>query len=120
MPEKMNLATKFGLFADHWHPRIIGEVNGHQVKLAKLLGPFDWHQHPAEDEFFLVIAGRLRLQFRDGQVVLEPGECIVVPHGVEHRPIADDETHVLLFEPASTLNTGSERTARTREHLERI
>ncbi len=120
MQETINLARKLSLFTDHWNPRIIGEVNGHQVKLAKLLGSFDWHQHPAEDEFFLVIVGRLRLQFRDGEVVLEPGECIVVPHGVEHRPIADVETHVLLFEPASTLNTGSARTERTREHLERI
>jgi mannose-6-phosphate isomerase-like protein (cupin superfamily) len=120
MHEKMNLAEKLGLFTDHWNPRIIADVNDHHVKLAKLMGAFDWHRHAAEDEFFLVISGRLRMHFRDREVVLEPGECIVVPHGVEHRPVADVETHVLLFEPASTLNTGTERTDRTRERLERI
>ena len=113
MPNKINLAEKFSLFADHWHPRIVAELNGQQVKITKLLGPFDWHHHETEDEFFLVLAGRLRMQFRDDEVVLDPGECIVVPHGVEHRPIADVETQVLLFEPPSTLNTGTERTART-------
>lgn len=120
MPERINLAEKFSLFSDHWHPRIVAEVNGQQVKVTKLLGAFDWHHHETEDEFFLVLAGRLRIEFRDGDVTLGPGECVVVPHGVEHHPVAEVETQVLLFEPASTLNTGTQRNDRTRDNLERI
>jgi mannose-6-phosphate isomerase-like protein (cupin superfamily) len=120
MLEKINLAEKLSRFSDHWHPRIVAELNGQQVKLAKLAGAFEWHHHEAEDELFLVLHGRLRMQLRDGEVVLDPGDILVVPRGVEHRPVADDEVHVLLFEPASTLNTGNVRSERTREHLERL
>jgi len=116
----INLATKLGLFTDHWHPRIIAELNGQQVKLAKLQGEFVWHHHEQEDELFLVLHGTLRMQFRDREVSIQPGEMIVVPRGVEHRPIADEEVHVMLFEPASTLHTGNVRDARTRDHLETI
>jgi uncharacterized protein YbbK (DUF523 family)/mannose-6-phosphate isomerase-like protein (cupin superfamily) len=120
MPEKVNLAQKLSLFSEHWKPHIVGEVNGCQMKLVKFQGPFDWHFHAAEDEAFLVVAGRFRMEFRDRSVPLEAGEMIVVPHGVEHRPVADEEAHVLLFEPSTTLNTGNVRTARTRDTLERI
>lgn len=120
MITKINFAEKFSRFSDHWHPRIVADLNGQQVKVAKLLGPFEWHLHEQEDELFLVVHGRLRIEFRDGVVELEPGECVVVPRGVEHRPVADEEVHVVLFEPASTLHTGNVRTARTRDHLERL
>jgi len=90
------------------------------VKLAKLLGDFPWHHHEAEDELFLVLKGRLRMQLRDGEIVIDPGEVIVIPRGVEHRPIADEEVHVLLFEPVTTLNTGNLRNERTLERLERL
>jgi mannose-6-phosphate isomerase-like protein (cupin superfamily) len=120
VPEKIDLSAKLALFSDHWNPRIVAELNGQQVKLAKLLGEFVWHQHEHEDELFLVLAGRLRMEFRDGTVELGPGEAINVPRGVEHRPVAAAEVHVLLFEPASTINTGAEVEARTRATLERI
>jgi mannose-6-phosphate isomerase-like protein (cupin superfamily) len=119
-PEKINLASKLALFQDHWSPRIVADLNGQQVKLVKLQGEFVWHHHEKEDELFLVLEGRLRMQFREREVALEPGEMIVVPHGVEHRPCADGEVHVLLFEPASTLNTGDvvdERTVRDLDHV---
>jgi mannose-6-phosphate isomerase-like protein (cupin superfamily) len=118
--ERINLHDKLARFEDHWHPRVIGELNGQQVKLVKLKGEFVWHHHDHEDELFLVLHGRLTIRFRDGDVVLEPGECCIVPRGVEHQPVADDETHVLLFEPATTLNTGNVRGDRTHERLERI
>ena len=118
--EKINLAAKLSLFADHWSPKVIAELNGQQVKLVKLQGEFVWHHHDHEDELFLVLDGRLRMEFRDRQVALDPGEMIVVPRGVEHRPCADGEVHVLLFEPASTLNTGNVTEERTRERLERL
>ena len=117
---KINLGQKLSEFTDHWKPRIVGELNGQQVRLAKLLGEFVWHHHETEDELFLVLKGRLRIAFRDGEVMLEPGECCIVPRGVEHKPIADEEVHVLLFEPASTLNTGNLRNERTIEQLERL
>lgn len=120
MLEKVNLAEKLSRFTDHWHPRIVADLNGQQVKVAKLLGPFDWHFHADEDELFLVVHGRLRIELRDGAVELAPGEFAVVPRGVEHRPVADEEVHVVLFEPASTLHTGNVRTARTRDRLERL
>jgi mannose-6-phosphate isomerase-like protein (cupin superfamily) len=120
MIEKVSLAEKLGRFTDYWNPRIVAELNGQHVKLARLKGAFMWHHHEAEDELFLVLHGRLRMQLRDGEVVLGPGEAIVIPRGVEHRPVADDEVHVLLFEPASTLNTGNLRNERTRERLERL
>lgn len=103
---KVNLAEKLTQFDDHWHPRIVGALNGQHVKLAKLQGPFVWHKHDAEDELFLVIRGSLRMEFRTSAVQLEPGELLIVPRGVEHRPVAEQEVHVLLFEPASTRNTG--------------
>ena len=118
--EKINLAEKLALIQDHWSPRVVAELNGQQVKLVKLQGTFVWHHHEAEDELFLVVSGRLRMDFRDREVWLEPGEMIVVPRGVEHRPHADDEVEVLLFEPASTLNTGNVRNERTVEQLQRV
>jgi mannose-6-phosphate isomerase-like protein (cupin superfamily) len=118
--EKVNLAEKLALFDDHWHPRIVGELNGQQVKLVKFIGEFVWHHHEHEDELFLVVKGRFRMEFRDRDVWLEEGEFLVVPRGVEHRPVAEEEVHVLLFEPASTLNTGDVRNERTIEAPERI
>ncbi len=117
---KINLAEKLAALQEHWSPRIIGELNGQHVKLAKLKGEFIWHRHDNEDELFLILTGRLRMQFRTGQVVLEPGEMIIVPKGVEHCPIADEDTSVLLFEPAGTLNTGNVRNTRTIENPARI
>jgi len=117
---KVNLAEKLSMFDDHWHPRIVGELNGQHVKLVKLLGAFDWHHHDEEDELFLVVKGRFRMELRDGTIDLEEGELFIVPRGVEHRPVAEEEAHVMLFEPASTLNTGNLRTEKTRERLERI
>lgn len=117
---KVNLAEKFTLFNDHWHPRIVGELNGQDVKLAKLQGPFVWHHHANEDELFLVVKGCLRMEFRDQQVELHEGEFLIVPRGVEHRPVAEKEVHVLLFEPASTVNTGNAGGERTITHLERL
>ena len=118
--EKVNLARKLESFSEHWSPKIVGELNGQQVKLAKLLGEFDWHHHEAEDELFLVVKGRLTLRLREREVVLEEGEFFIVPRGVEHQPAAEEEVHVLLFEPASTLNTGNLRNERTRAELERL
>jgi len=118
--EKVNIAEKLSLFNEHWHPHIVGELNGQQVKLVKLQGPFTWHHHKQEDEMFLVVKGRFRMEFRDRDVWLEEGEFLIVPRGVEHRPVADEEAEVLLFEPASTLNTGNVRDEFTRETLERI
>jgi mannose-6-phosphate isomerase-like protein (cupin superfamily) len=117
---KINLAEKLASFHDHWHPRVVAELNGQHVKLVKFQGPFDWHHHEAEDELFLVVKGRFRLEFRDRAVDLAAGELIVVPRGVEHRPVADEEVEVLLFEPAGTLNTGNVRTERTVDRLDDI
>lgn len=116
----MNLAEKFAAFTDHWNPRIVGELNGQQVKLVKFNGEFVWHRHEAEDELFLVIAGSFEMQFRDRNVQLQPGEFLIVPRGVEHRPVATSEVQVLLFEPASTLNTGNVRNSRTVEQPIRL
>ena len=118
--EKINLNQKLQLFQEHWKPKIIGELNGQMVKLVKFQGPFVWHHHEKEDEMFLVIKGRFRMEFRDRQVWLEEGEFLIVRRGVEHRPVADEEAHVLLFEPASVLNTGNVTNDRTVETLERI
>ena len=118
--DKVNLRQKFDSFAEHWSPKIAGELNGQQVKLVKFLGPFVWHHHDNEDELFFVVKGRFRMEYRDRQVWLEEGEFLIVPRGVEHRPVAEEEVEVLLFEPASTLNTGNVRNERTRERLERI
>ena len=114
MVDKVNLHDKLTLFSEHWRPKIVGELNGQQVKLVKFQGPFVWHVHEGEDELFLVVRGRFRMELRDRWVELAEGEMLVVPRGVEHRPVADEEVHVLLFEPASTVNTGTaggERTA---------
>lgn len=113
VPEKVTLASKLALVKDHWHPRIVAALNGQHVKVVKLLGPFTWHHHELEDELFLVLRGRLRIELRDGAADLGPGELIVVPRGVEHRPVADEETEVVLVEPAGTLNTGNVREVRT-------
>jgi mannose-6-phosphate isomerase-like protein (cupin superfamily) len=116
--EKVNLSDKFKLFHEYWSPKIVGELNGQYVKLAKVKGEFVWHHHDVEDELFLVIQGSLQIQFRDRTVVLNPGEFLIVPKGVEHRPVAEEEVHVLLFEPKSTLNTGTERNQRTVAQLQ--
>jgi mannose-6-phosphate isomerase-like protein (cupin superfamily) len=111
--EKVSLEEKFASFAEQWQPRIVGELNGQHVKIARLLGEFVWHDHEHEDEMFLVLSGRLKIEFRDRVVVLEEGEFCIVPRGVEHRPVAEEEVKVLLFEPASTLNTGNVQNERT-------
>jgi len=111
--DKVNLEQKLALFTTHWDPKVVGELNGQHVKLVKFQGAFDWHDHADEDELFLVLNGRFEMQFRDGTVEVGEGEFIIVPKGVEHCPKADEEVHVLLFEPASTINTGSSRTAKT-------
>mgnify|MGYP001404369871 CR=1 FL=1 len=111
--EKVNLARALSTFQGLWEPRIIGQVNDSHIKLAKLKGEFLWHTHEAEDELFFVLSGRLRMLFRDREVVLEPGELLVVPRGVEHMPVCDEETHVLLVEPAGTVNTGDVTSERT-------
>jgi len=120
MIAKVSIAEKLRLFSEHWSPKIVGELNGQYVKLVKFSGPFVWHHHEAEDEMFLVVKGRFRVELRDGDVWLEEGEFLVVPKGVEHRPVAEEEAQVLLFEPATTLNTGTVRNERTVERLERI
>jgi mannose-6-phosphate isomerase-like protein (cupin superfamily) len=111
--KKINLAEKFALFSAHWSPKIIAELNGQHVKLVKFRGEFVWHQHAHEDEMFLVVHGAFRMEFRDRRVDLRAGEMIVVPRGVEHRPVADEEVSVLLFEPATTVNTGNNPGAKT-------
>lgn len=111
--EKVNLAAKLALFSEHWCPKIVGELNGQQVKLVKFQGEFVWHKHEQEDELFLVVKGRFRMEFRERSLWLETGEFLIVPRGVEHRPVAEAEVHVLLFEPASTRNTGDVQNERT-------
>lgn len=114
-PEPIDLEQKLSRIPELWSPRIVAELNGQHVKLARIHGEFVWHRHDGEDELFLVIRGRLRLELRDGAVELGPGQCFVVPRGVEHRPVAEEETHILMFEPAGTLNTGNVRGERTVE-----
>ncbi|MDQ5844955.1 MAG: cupin domain-containing protein [Acidobacteriota bacterium] len=126
--EKVNLTEKLSLFQDYWNPRIVGELNGQYLKLVKFEGPFTWHHHETEDEMFLVVKGRFRMEFRENdngdsqsrEIWIEEGEFIIVPRGVEHRPVADEEAHVLLFEPASTLNTGNVANVLTRNKLDWI
>ncbi|MBA3941606.1 MAG: mannose-6-phosphate isomerase [Sphingopyxis sp.] len=121
MADKVNLAEAFAKIPDAWNPRVAGDINDFQVKLVKLDGKFDWHHHDIEDELFLVIAGRMKMAFRDRDVIVEPGEFIIVPHGTEHCPEAlGDQCHVLLLEPNSTLNTGNVETGKTRKTLERL
>jgi mannose-6-phosphate isomerase-like protein (cupin superfamily) len=118
--EKVNLAAKLAQFSDRWQPKIVGELNGQHVKLAKILGEFIWHHHENEDELFLVVKGRFRMEFRDRHVWLEEGEILIVPRGVEHRPVAEEEAHILMFESASTLNTGNVQNERTVAQLDHI
>ena len=120
IPEKVNLREKFGMFADRWSPKVVGEVNDSHVKLVKLQGEFVWHRHEREDELFLVVKGRITIRFRDGDVRLEESELLIVPTGVEHMPVAEEEAWVLLFEPKTTLNTGDVENERTVANLERI
>jgi len=120
MISRIVLAEKFASFSETWAPRVVGELNGQQVKVARLEGEFVWHHHEQEDELFWVIEGRLAIELRDGTVELGPGELCIVPRGVEHRPVAHGTVKVVLFEPASTLNTGNVRDARTRDELDRI
>jgi GrpB-like predicted nucleotidyltransferase (UPF0157 family)/mannose-6-phosphate isomerase-like protein (cupin superfamily) len=117
---KVNLREKLALFQEHWSPKIVGELNGQHVKLVKFQGEFLWHQHEHEDELFLVLKGRFRMEYRDRHVWLGEGEFLIVPRGVEHRPVAEEEASVLLFEPGSTLNTGNVRSERTIEQPEQI
>ncbi len=116
----VNLAEKFSLFMETWSPKIIGELNDSYVKAVKLKGEFVWHHHEQEDELFLVTRGTLRMKFRDREELVRAGEFIIVPRGVEHLPVADEETHVVLLEPKSTLNTGNVKNQRTREVLDRL
>lgn len=116
----INLAEKFAQVDDFWHPRIVAELNGQAVKVVKLKGEFVWHHHEVEDELFFVLHGHLRMRFRDREEVIGPGELIVVPAGVEHQPVAAEETHVLLFEPQGTLNTGNVQDERTVPDPERL
>ena len=118
--QKVNLAHKFSLFSELWSPKVVGELNENYVKLAKLEGEFVWHYHEVEDELFLVVKGQLRMLFRDREVTLNEGEFLIVPHGVEHKPVADEEVHVLLMEPKSTAHTGNVFSERTVETIEWI
>jgi mannose-6-phosphate isomerase-like protein (cupin superfamily) len=122
--QKINLQEKLSLISDHWNPRIAGELNGQYVKLVKFQGPFTWHHHENEDELFMVVKGRFRMDYRDEannqEVWIEEGEMIIVPRGVDHCPVAEEECHVLLFEPASTLNTGNQKNEFTRKNLDNI
>ena len=118
--EKVNLRDKLARFDTHWDPKVVGELNGQMVKLVKFLGPFVWHHHDAEDELFYVVKGRFRMEYRDHSVWIEEGEFVIVPRTVEHRPVADEEVAVMLFEPATTLNTGNVRNERTRDVLGRL
>jgi mannose-6-phosphate isomerase-like protein (cupin superfamily) len=117
---KINLDEKLGLFKEHWRPKIIAAVNGQEVKIIKLKGELVWHHHANEDEFFMVWKGKFRVEFRDRIVELGPGECVVVPRGIEHRTCLDEEAQVLCFEPAGVINTGNVESDRTAAVLERI
>jgi mannose-6-phosphate isomerase-like protein (cupin superfamily) len=123
--QKINVAQKLSLFHDHWSPKIVGELNGQHVKLVKFQGEFVWHHHENEDELFLVLHGSFRMEYKDAGGVehsmeLREGEFVIVPRGNEHRPVASEEVHVMLFEPAGTLNTGDVRGAMTVEHLQHL
>ena len=120
MMQKVNLTEKLSLFSDHWHPRIVGELNGQHIKLAKLKGEFIWHKHDEEDEMFFVIKGQLKMVLRDKTVVINPNEFYIVPKGIEHKPIAEEEVSLMLFEPSSTKHTGDQQHELTKEKLEWI
>lgn len=119
-PERISLDERFASVHDHWQPRIVGELNGQHVKIAKVRGEFLWHHHEAEDELFLVHRGTLRIELRDRTLTLGPGDMTIVPRGVEHRPVADEEVELVMFEPAGTLNTGNVLNERTVAELERL
>lgn len=118
--EKVNIKQKLSLFTDYWNPRIVGELNGQHVKLVKFQGEFVWHKHDNEDEMFFVISGRFKMEFRDRTVVLNENDFLIVPRGIEHRPVAEQEVSVMLFEPATTLNTGNIENGLTKRNLEKI
>jgi mannose-6-phosphate isomerase-like protein (cupin superfamily) len=118
--ETINLKEKLSRVQEFWSPKIVGELNDSYVKVVKLQGEFVWHHHDREDEMFLVVTGKLRMRFRDREEIIRPGEFIIVPRGVEHLPVADEEVHIVLFEPKTTLNTGNIRSERTHAELERI
>ena len=118
--DKVNIHEKLGLISDHWNPRVVGELNGQHVKLVKFQGEFVWHAHAQEDEFFLVVRGTFRMEFRDKTVTLKEGDFIIVPQGVEHRPIAEQEVEVMLFEPAQIRHTGNVESPLTVHEFERI
>ena len=118
--KKVNLEQKFSLFNEHWSPKIVGELNNQQIKLVKFLGDFVWHKHDEEDELFFVVKGSFVMELRDKNIELAEGEFLIVPKGIEHRPIAKEEVWVMLFEPASTLNTGNVQNERTKTELEKI
>jgi mannose-6-phosphate isomerase-like protein (cupin superfamily) len=116
----VNLAEKFGKIEDYWNPRLLGELNDFAVKAVKLKGEFVWHHHDVEDELFLVVKGTLKMRFRDRDALVREGELLIVPHGVEHQPIAEQEVHLILLEPKTTLNTGNVTNERTVRELEQI
>jgi mannose-6-phosphate isomerase-like protein (cupin superfamily) len=118
--QSVNLSEKFSKIHDHWNPRVIGELNDCHVKAVKIKGEFMWHHHDVEDELFLVVKGTLRMRFRDRDVLVNEGEFLIVPHGVEHMPVADEEVHIILLEPKTTLNTGNIENERTVRELERL
>ncbi|MHA2295710.1 MAG: cupin domain-containing protein [Candidatus Hodarchaeales archaeon] len=120
MLEKVNITDKFALFNDYWSPKIVTELNDSQVKFVKLLGEFTWHHHETEDELFLVVKGKLLIKFREKDISLDEGELIVIPKGVEHKPIAEEEVHVILIEPKGTINTGNVSDKRTQTQEEYI
>jgi mannose-6-phosphate isomerase-like protein (cupin superfamily) len=117
---KVNIKNKMGLFSEYWMPKIVGDLNDSHIKLAKFKGEFTWHKHDHEDELFFVIKGKLLIKFRDQDIYLEEGEFLVIPKGVEHLPIAEQEVHVMLIEPKTTLNTGDVQSALTQNQLDRI
>jgi mannose-6-phosphate isomerase-like protein (cupin superfamily) len=116
----IRLDEKLSRFSEHWSPKIIGQINEMEIKLAKLKGEFIWHHHDEEDELFFVISGRLTMRLRDGDLTINPGELVIIPHGVEHMPVAEEEVHVMLIERAGTLNTGDVQNERSRPTLDRI
>lgn len=118
--KKVNIAEKLSLFSEYWSPKIVGELNGQHVKLAKFKGEFVWHKHDNEDEMFMVIEGVLKIEFRDKTIVINKNEFLIVPKGTEHKPVAENEVSVMLFEPASTLNTGDTENELTKHNLETI
>jgi mannose-6-phosphate isomerase-like protein (cupin superfamily) len=118
--EKVNLQQKFSLFSEHWSPKIVGELNGQHVKLAKLKGEFVWHKHDEEDELFFVVKGSFKMAYRDRTVEVNENEFLIVPKGVEHKPVAEEEVWVMLFEPTSTLNTGDAKSDLTKNDLDSI